>query len=170
MRLSEWRGRSPHKESLTSKVVAVVEPVLASLGAAVDPSCWIVWGDDPAVRYVILVPTPAGLVQVLVRVNVPQEGPRAGGKLIRWNRVQTGELALEMASGHRLMSFQVEGQVLRGSDDEAQAIGDFALELFAAMDGRAAPAAPAAGRPRARATAAARKPKPPLQLPPPAGG
>ena len=38
--------------------------------------------------------TPAGLVQAVVRVMVPQEGPRASGKIIRWNRVQTGELAL----------------------------------------------------------------------------
>ena len=42
-----------------------------------------------ASRYMILVPTPAGLLQVHVRVNVPQEGPRASGKLVRWNRVQT---------------------------------------------------------------------------------
>lgn len=167
MRLSEWRGRSPHKDSLTPKVAAVIEPVMRALGADADPLCWIAWGDDPAVRYTILAPTPAGLVQVLVRVNVPQEGPRAGGKLIRWSRVQTGELAIEMASGHRLISFQVEGQVLRGSDDEADSIGAFALELFAAMDGRPAPTP--AKRP-ARAAATARRPKAPLQLPPPSGG
>ncbi len=60
-----------------------------------------------------------------------------------------------MVGGHRLMTFQVEGHVLRGSDEEAQAIGEFALELFAAMDGRqptgrAISAAPAPrSRPRA---------------------
>ncbi len=169
MRLSEWRGRAPHKDSMTSKVMAVVEPALSSLGAGPDPSCWIAWGDDPALRYTVLVPTAAGLLAVHVRVNVPGEGPRAAGKLVRWTRVQTGELAIEMAGGHRLLSFQVEGQVLRGSDIDADAIAVFALELFAAMDGRpsTSPAtSPATGKgketmvdgPRARVRPA---PKPP---------
>lgn len=137
MRLSDWPSRAPRKEALAAKVVAVIEPVLRSLGAGPDPSCWISWGDDPAARYLVLAPTAAGLLMVHVRVNVPQEGPRASGKLVRWSRVQTGELAIEMAGGHRLLSFQVEGQVLRGSDAEADDIAAFALELFAAIDGRA---------------------------------
>lgn len=139
MRLSDWRGRTPHKDSMTSKVLAVMEPVLGAFAAEADPVCWVAWGDDPASRYILLIPTDAGLLQLHVRVNVPQEGPRTSAKLIRWSRVQTGELAMEVAGGHRLLSFQVEGQVLRGSDDEADAIADFALRLFAAMDGRPAP-------------------------------
>ncbi len=136
MRLSDWRARAPHKDAMTLKVTAVIEPVLSSLGAESDPSCWVAWGDDPAVRYTILAPTPAGLVVAHVRVNVPQEGPRAGGKVVRWSRVQIGELAIEMAGGHRLISFQVENQVMRGSDADADTIAAFALELFAAIDGR----------------------------------
>jgi hypothetical protein len=136
MRLSDWRTRAPHKDAMTPKVIAVIEPVLAALGAEPDPSCWIVWGDDPAVRYVVLAPTDAGLLQVLVRVNVPQEGPRASAKVIRWNRVQLGELGLEMADGHRLLGFQVEGHVLRGADDVGDEMAAFALELFARVDGR----------------------------------
>ncbi len=136
MRLSDWRTRAPHKDAMTPKVAAVIGPVLAALGADSDPSCWIVWGDDPGVRYVMLVPTGAGLLQVLVRVNVPQEGPRASAKVIRWNRVQVGELALEMAGGHRLMGFQVENHVLRGADDEGDTMAAFALELLARIDGR----------------------------------
>lgn len=136
MRLSEWSGRAPTKDVLSAKVIAVIVPVLAAMGADAASSCWIVWGDDPAARYTVLVPTAAGLLQVHVRVNVPQEGPRAAGKLIRWSRVQTGELAVEMAAGHRFLSFQVESLVIRGTDDEADEIGAFALELFAAMDGR----------------------------------
>ncbi|MGH2476623.1 MAG: hypothetical protein ACRDIL_15300 [Candidatus Limnocylindrales bacterium] len=157
MRLSEWAGRAPHKDALAAKVQAVIVPVVTSMGAEADPSCWIAWGDDPAVRYTILAPTPAGLLQVHVRVNVPQEGPRTSGKLIRWSRVQTGELAVEMASGHRLLSFQVEGLVLRGSDQEADDIAAFALELFAAIDGRAfVPLVPATARPaRGKVTPAA---------------
>lgn len=134
MRLREWPARAPHKESMTPKVVAVLEPVLTALGAKKDPSCWVAWGDDPRARYTVLAPTPAGLIQAVVRVNVPQEGPRASGKLIRWNRVQTGELAIETASGHRLINFQCEGIVLHGSDDDVATISAFALEVYAAID------------------------------------
>ncbi|MEO6207176.1 MAG: hypothetical protein ABIP77_04400 [Candidatus Limnocylindrales bacterium] len=121
---------------MTPKVVAMIEPVLAALGTEVDPPCWIAWGDDPGVRYMMLVPTTVGLVELHVRVNVPQEGPRVSGKLVRWNRVQVGELAIEMAGGHRLLTFQVESQVLKGADDDADMIAAFALELFAAIDSR----------------------------------
>jgi hypothetical protein len=136
MRLSDWRTRAPHEDALTPKVMAVIDPVLASLGAEPDPSAWIVWGEDPGVRYVMLVPTDAGLLQVLVRVNVPGEGPRASAKVIRWARLQVGELGLEMVSGHRLLGFQVESHILRGSDDEGDAMASFALEIFARIDGR----------------------------------
>jgi len=136
MRLSDWRTRAPHKDALTAKVLAVVEPVLASLGAEPDPSAWIVWGEDPGVRYVMLVPTDAGLLQVLVRVNAPGEGPRASAKIIRWARLQVGELGLEMVSGHRSLGFQVESHILRGIDVEGDALAAFALELFARIDGR----------------------------------
>ncbi len=88
---------------------------------------------------------------------VPGEGPRAGGKVVRWQRVQLGELAVEIQGGHRLVTFQVEAQVLNGADATADAIAAFAQALFAAVDGRPAPVA---GRRRAResgATAAAAK-------------
>lgn len=150
MRLSDWRGRSPHKDAMAPRVVAVIEPVLVALGADRDPACWVAWGDDPAVRYMILVPTLVGLAEVHVRVNVPQDGPRVSGKLVRWNRVQVGELAIEMASGHRLLTFQVESQVLRGSDADADGIAAFALELFAAIDGRTVVVAPTGRKAAAR--------------------
>jgi hypothetical protein len=134
MLLSEWAKRAPHKESMAPKVIATVTPILVALGAPKDPSSWIAWGDDPAARYVILAPTPAGLVQVHVRVNVPQEGPRASGKLVRWSRVQTGELSVEVVGGHRLVGFQVENIILRGTDEEGEAISSFALEVYAAID------------------------------------
>jgi hypothetical protein len=161
---------------MTSKVLAVIEPVIVAMGADADPSCWVLWGDDPASRYIILVPTPAGLLQVHVRVNVPQEGPRTAAKLVRWNRVQTGELAMEVASGHRLLSFQVEGQVLKGTDEEADAIAAFALDLFAAMDGRPVVDVAADGAPRRSGSRATGKrstpaaPAVPRRLPPPRGG
>ena len=113
--------------------------VLASMGVEEDPECWVAWGDDPSIRYGILVPIHAGLVVCVVRVNVPGEGPRTTGKLVRWSRVQLGELAVETQAGHRIVTFQVEQYVLRGVDQQADVVGAFALALFAAVDGRPMP-------------------------------
>jgi hypothetical protein len=158
MRLSDWRTKSPSKEAGSPKVAAVVEPVLVTMGAGPDPSCWVAWGEEPGMRYTILVPTEPGLIVAFVRVIVPGEGPRASAKLVRWNRVQVGELGVETQAGHRLLSFQVEGVVLRGVDDEADQVAAFALRLIAAIDGRPLPAEPeatAAARPRSSGTKAA---------------
>ena len=145
MRLSEWRAHAPVKDAVTPKVSAIVGSALVTLGAEADPECWVVWGDDPSSRYALLVPTPSGLVVVNVRVAVPGEGPRAGGKVVRWPRVQVGELAVEIQGGHRLVTFQVETHVLNGADAAGDAIAAFAQTIFAAIDGRPAPA-PAKGR------------------------
>ncbi len=139
MRLSEWRASAPTRDAMTLKVLAVIEPVLAAMGADPDPYCWVAWGDDPSIRYSILVPIAPGLVTCVVRVSVPGEGPRASAKLVRWSRVQLGELAVETQAGHRLVTFQVEQHVLRGGDAVADRIGGFALALFAAVDGRPMP-------------------------------
>lgn len=138
MRLSSWQAQTGHRDSITEKVLVPARDALALLGAERDPECWIVWGDDPQVRWTILAPTAAGLVQVNVRVNVPGEGPRAAGKLIRWHRVQIGELSVEVQGGHRLLTFQVETQLLHSADADADAAAAFIGLLFAAMDGRAA--------------------------------
>jgi len=160
MRLSEWRAAAPHKDAGGAKVAAVVDPVLAALGTGPDPHGWIAWGEEPGTRYVILVPTDPGLVVCHTRVLVPGEGPRASAKLVRWSKVTVGELALEAQQGHRLLSFMVEGQVLRGVDAEADRIAAFALRLIAALDGRPLPpVAETSGR-RGRATGAAGRAKP----------
>ncbi len=153
MRFSEWRAKAPFKESVAPKVLAIVEPALELLGADRDPDCWVAWGDDPASRYTLFAPTASGLAQVIVRVNVPGEGPRASGKVVRWGRVQLGELAIELQGGHRLMTLQVETQVLKGADAAADAIGSFAQQLFAAVDGRPAPATRATRKTRPTTTA-----------------
>lgn len=137
MRLSGWQASTPHRESMVDKVLTPARDALALLGAERDPECWIVWGDDPAVRWTILAPAVAGLVQVNVRVNVPGEGPRSAGKLIRWHRAQIGELSVEIQGGHRLLTFQVESHLIHGADAEADAVAAFVESLFAAMDGRA---------------------------------
>jgi hypothetical protein len=139
MRLTEWRTDAPARDALAQKVLAVLEPVLGALGAERDPHAWIAWGDDPGIRYTVLVPTGAGLIVCHVRVNVPGEGPRASAKLVRWSRVQLGELAVETQGGHRLVSFQVEGQVLRGADESADRVAAFAIALLAGSDGRPMP-------------------------------
>lgn len=157
MRLSEWRASSPSKEAGGAKVAAVVDPVLRALGTDQDPHCWVAWGDEPAVRYVIFVPTAAGLVASFVRVSVPGEGPRASAKLIRWSRVQLGELAIETQADHRMLSFQVEQQVLKGADQKADRIARFALELMAAVEGRVLPPEVAPKRRPAGKTAAGRR-------------
>jgi hypothetical protein len=166
MRLSEWRASSPSKDAIGSKVTAVVDPVIRSLGAEPDPHCWVAWGEEPAIRYTIFVPTPAGLVAAYVRVNVPGEGPRATAKLIRWSRLQLGELSVETQRDHRLVTFQVEQQVLNGIDARADGIARFALELLAAVDGRVLPPEPVSKRRTAgkaatgRAAAAAKPGRP----------
>ena len=136
MRLSEWRAEAPTRAPVESKVVAVLEPVLTALGAGKDPHGWAAWGDDVTTRWQYLAPTPAGLVLAFVRVHVPGEGPRASAKVVRWSRVQVGELAMETQGGHRLLSFSVEGIILKGADATADRIAAFALVLLAAIDGR----------------------------------
>jgi len=137
MRLSEWCAQAQFRDAVATKVLATVESTLSVLGGEKDPRCWVLWGDDPASRYMLLVPTAPGLLQIAVRVSVPGEGPRSGGKLIRWNRVQLGELAVEQQGGHRLVTFQIETHILHGVDEDADAVADFALWLFAEVDGRA---------------------------------
>lgn len=155
MRLSGWVEIAPRPEAVTPKVLAVVEPMLQMLGCEPDPPCWVAWGDDPGARYTVLAATDAGLVQVNARVNVPGEGPRAGGKLIRWGRAQVGDLAVEMQGGHRILSFTLEGQILRGTDDTADAVAAFVLDMLAAIDGRPRQAGASVSDPRTGAAAGA---------------
>ena len=97
MLLSEWRKAAPNRECMSNKVFAVLKPVLVDLGADDDPPSWVLWGEDPDIRYSILAPTQAGVISVAVRVGMGGEGPRANGKLIRWGKLQVSELAVESA-------------------------------------------------------------------------
>jgi hypothetical protein len=140
MLLSEWRKTAPNRECMSNKVLSVLKPVLADLGADGDPACWIIWGEDPEFRYSIMVPTPAGLLTVAIRIS-GGEGPRVTAKLVRWGKLQLTELSVEASGGHRLVAVQVEGQVLKGMDKEADRICEFVLWLLAGIDGRAFEAA-----------------------------
>jgi hypothetical protein len=145
MRLSEWRSSAPSRDAVAARVDAVVDPVLAGLGAGPDPHCWVAWGEEPAQRFSLFVPTDPGLLVCFVRVNVPGEGPRATTKLVRWSKVTIGELSVETQAGHRMLSFQLESQVLRGVDAEADRAASFALRVIAAIDGRPLPPGEEAG-------------------------
>ena len=136
MLLSDWRSSPQGEKVMTDKVASAYGPAMTVLGADDDPVAHVVWGDDPDHRYLILVASPAGLIVVHVRVNVPQEGPRASAKLVRWNRVQVGELSVEAHHGHRHVTSQIENTVLQGTDDEADLIGGFVAHVLACIDGR----------------------------------
>jgi hypothetical protein len=139
MRLSEWATSAPSRDAVSARVLDVVRPVLTALGAEADPPSWVLWGEDPAVRYLVMAISPIGLVMCHVRLNVPGEGPRASGKLVRWSRVQIGELDVEAGGGHRLVSVQVEQQVLRAMDADVDRVSGFTIALMAAIDGRPIP-------------------------------
>lgn len=145
MRLSEWEAEAPGREAMSSKVLGVLRPVLTALGAEADAHCWVVWGDDPRVRYQVLAIAPAGLALCQVRVNLPGEGPRASGKLARWSRLQLGELDVEATGGHRHLGVQVEGLVLRAADDGADRLAAFVQTVLARMEGRPTPDAGTGG-------------------------
>jgi hypothetical protein len=138
MRLSEWRKAAPTRDSMSNRVMAVLNPLLLDLGADPDPECWVIWGDDPEFRYALLAATPAGLIYVAIRLSGPEDGPRATAKLVRWSKVTVSELAVEASGGHRIVAVQVEGQVLKGIDQEADRICEFVRGLIAGIDGRVA--------------------------------
>jgi hypothetical protein len=157
MRLSEWAESAPNRDAMSARVLDVVRPVLTGLGAEPDPPSWVLWGEDPAARYLVMAISPVGLVMCHVRINVPGEGPRASGKLVRWSRVQIGELDVEAGGGHRLVSVQVEQQVLRAMDADVDRVSGFAIALLAAIDGRPIPDPDSAvGRPSIGASRAAK--------------
>jgi hypothetical protein len=163
MLLSEWGSEAPSSGCMSQAVLDVLGPVLFDMGAGDDPECWVAWGDDPEFKYSVLAPTAAGLVAVAVRLNPGGEGgPRATAKLVRWSKLQLGEFAIEAADGHRVVAVQVEGLVLKGTDDVAARICEFVRGLMAGADGRAfaasgpmvvqaVPVSAAAGRAKAAA-------------------
>ena len=152
MRLSEWRTQARVKDALGPRVLAVIVPVLGVLGVEADPQAWVHWGDDPGSKFTIFVPIASGLVVVSVR-TMGASGPRATAKMVRWSRLQLGELSVETEGLHRMISCQLESTVLRGADDAADAVGRFALVVFAAVEGRPWPAFDAPGRRRSAARA-----------------
>jgi hypothetical protein len=167
MRLSEWQATQRGQKLMTGKVAAVFEPALALLGAGLDSDGYVAWGDDPDVHYSILVVGDAGLIIVVVRVNVPLEGPRAGAKVVRWGRVAIGELAVEVQRGHRQATAQIESYILKGVDEDADVIGAFVGQVLMRIDGRTgmAPLRQSAGRSREKQNVRSASALVPIELP-----
>jgi hypothetical protein len=158
MRLNGWRSKAPGKDGLNPKVLDSVGSILASLGADADPHCWISWGDETGSRWTLMAPCAAGLATVNVRAGGVGEGSRASGRLIRWTKVQVGELAAETERGHRLVMFQVEGQPIRGTDRDADDVAAFAGLTLAGLEGRPLPNLDPPGRRTSAAAKAGSKP------------
>src|ERR1035437_8235036 len=154
MRLGEWRKAAPNKDSMNSRVLAILRPVLIDLGTDADAECWVAWGEDPESRCSVLAPTAAGLITVAIRPTGP-DGARATGKLIRWTKLSVSELSIESSAGHRLDAVQVESHVLKGIDTEADRICEFVRGLIASIDGRNPTMIPVAVMPRIGAAGAA---------------
>ena len=140
MRLSDYLAAPRDDAAVAPRVLAVVTPALVALGAEQDPEGWLAWGDDPAIRWLFLTPTPAGLVTCSVRVNVTGEGPRASAKVTRWPRVQVGELSVESARRPPggLVPDREPGPARERRRGEA--ITAFAIAVFRSID-RTGPAA-----------------------------
>ena len=164
MRLSEWRAASPSKEAGGAKVAATVDPVLRSLGAEHGSGLLGRVGRRTGRSLHDLRSDRGRPHHVLSSGSTsPARARGRAAKLIRWSRVQLGELAIETQGGHRILSFQVEQQVLQGADDKADRIARFApasssQRSTAGRSPRSRPrsAAPTAKPPR---PAAAAKPK-----------
>lgn len=139
MRLSGWRTKAPGRDGIDPRILDMVGSILTALGADADPHCWVTWGDETASRWALMAPCPAGLAVVNVRAGGPQEGPRAGGRLVRWSKVQVGELAAEAERSHRLVMFQLEGQPIQGADEQADDVAAFAGLTLAGIEGRPLP-------------------------------
>ena len=166
MRLSGWRSKAPGKDGLNEKVLEMVGSILGSLGADPDAHCWISWGDETGSRWTLMAPCPAGLATVNVRAGGGGEGSRAGGRLIRWSKVQVGELAVEAERGHHLVMFQIEGQPIQGTDANADDVAAFAGLTLAGLEGRPFPDLDArARRPSAGPATASAKPASKLPAP-----
>src|SRR5450830_643348 len=136
VRLSQWRKAAPTEGAMNDRVLAVVGPVLADLGAERDPECWVAWGEEPDLRYSLLAPTLAGLITVAIRFTSPEDGPRVIAKLVRWSKVSVSELGLDSGGGHRMVAVQVENLVLKGMDEAADRICEFVRILIAGVDDR----------------------------------
>ncbi len=139
MRLSSWRTKAPGKGGINPKVIETVGSILAALGAEPDPHCWVTWGDETGGRWSLIAPCEQGMAVVNIRAGGLDDGSRVGGRLVRWSKVQVGELAAEAERGHRLVMFQVEGQPIRGTDDNAADVAAFARLTLAGLEGRPLP-------------------------------
>ncbi|MGC8634130.1 MAG: hypothetical protein ACP5VP_05630 [Candidatus Limnocylindrales bacterium] len=137
MRFADWQATPEGSRYLTDRLVPLIESAARTLGAHDATPCYVAWGDQPEARFQVMLSTDGGLGIFNVRVSVPQEGPRLSGRLVRWARVQAGEVTFEAHSGHIQVSAQFEGQVLLGLDEAGERIAEWMTEVYRRVDGAA---------------------------------
>ena len=106
-----------------------------------DRDGWVFRDEDRATPYLGAGPISAGLVSCRVRLDVPQEGPRASLEPIRGSRFQVAEPIVETSGWHGRCCAQVQGQVIRATDDEVPAAAAFLLTMPRVIEGRSVPGA-----------------------------
>jgi hypothetical protein len=137
MRFADWQATPEGSRYLSDRLVKLIESAAHTLGARDATPCYVAWGEQPEARFQVMLSTDGGLAIFSVRANVPQEGPRLSGRLVRWARVQVGELTFEAHSGHVQVSAQFEGQVLLGLDAAGERIAEWMTEVYRRVDGAA---------------------------------
>ena len=137
MRLSEWQKTTQGAKVMTAKVAAAYEPALRGVGAVRDPVAYVVWGDDPGVRYTIFAATDAGLGVCNVRVNVPQEGPRATAQAHPLEPRRRSATSTSRPTTATAMSWsRWRARCSQGVDEPPTASRSWIAHLFARIDGR----------------------------------
>ena len=123
MRLSDYIAAPRDDAAVAQRVLAVVTPALVALGAGEDPEGWLAWGDDPAIRWLFLTPTPAGLVTCSVRVNVTGRGT-AGERQGHALAAGPGRRALGRVGGGRTAGGVVPGREPGPARERRRGAGD----------------------------------------------
>ena len=141
MRLSEWRASSPSKDGRRGR--RSPRSSIRCCGRSAPSrirNCWVAWGEEPAVRYTIFVPTAAGLDRVLRPGQRLRRGA-AGNRQAHPLEPRPARRAVDRDPGGPSPA-QLPGRATcapRRPTRRQIASPRFALELFAAVDGRVLP-------------------------------
>ena len=135
MQFSDWCETDEGRRRIPEPLVTLIGNAMRTLGVPLDAPAHVIWGDQPGQRFMVMLACDAGLAILGVRPSTPQEGPRVSGRLLRWSRVQVGELAIEAHHGHVQASAQMEGQVLQGLDAAGAQVAGWMAEVYRRVEG-----------------------------------